>query len=664
MREEAECIQVFTPEMIDTMARIWTRASISLVDVRHQLIRPGQPLQNYRMPSSMLVYAYGGSANVQLNQTLFGMERFGVFHGGKGTTLSISPEGETLGSFMVLYKAEAPPFFRRDLQRLLEQMNPFVQLYGFSPSTPVWFMDVFQRMLDSWSRATAMNHFHTTSLFYQSMHEIYRDLERKEARFLQPDPVVSAKRYLDEHYMSPILFQDIADMFGISGGQLTRLFKKNEGKSLQAYLTLKRLEVARRHLLHTNATVKEIALGCGLIDELNLNRMFKRHYKTTPSEFRKIERARMQALDMDNDSHLSYNEKELDNLVKFQGDGDIEMNSNRGFRATAFLLGVALLLSACSGTGGASGGNGGNNQTPSAVNSSAVTEHEQASQESPASTKRFRHSFGEIEVPIQPERIAGFWMEDYLLALGTDSVVDSLSGLYDRHYLQSRMSSTTVVDPFNMNFEALMTTEPDLIILAFPHIAEGKYDSFSKIAPTYVLDDGEWRDWRSALRLVGELTGRQAQAEQFIKQYEEKVADGRVKLHAALGEETVAFIRIQDKNLTLYGNLTDYVGTVFYTELGLNPAGIVKKLVQSENPVSEFSMELIPDIDADHLFITVYESDDSKQKLKEIYDSPLWKELPAVKNGNIHEVDMGHWMTSGAIASDMKVDDVLDALLK
>ena len=30
MQEEAEASQVFTPEMIDTMARIWTRSIITL----------------------------------------------------------------------------------------------------------------------------------------------------------------------------------------------------------------------------------------------------------------------------------------------------------------------------------------------------------------------------------------------------------------------------------------------------------------------------------------------------------------------------------------------------------------------------------------------------------------------------------------------------------
>lgn len=89
MREESGTMQIFTPEMLETMAYIWTRSSISLIDVRHQSIYPEQPLRQYKMPSSTLVYAYGGTAHVQLNETAFAMERFGLFHGGKGTLLSI-----------------------------------------------------------------------------------------------------------------------------------------------------------------------------------------------------------------------------------------------------------------------------------------------------------------------------------------------------------------------------------------------------------------------------------------------------------------------------------------------------------------------------------------------------------------------------------------------
>ncbi|MFD2879860.1 hypothetical protein ACFTAO_34025 [Paenibacillus rhizoplanae] len=110
MQEEAEASQVFTPEMIDTMARIWTRSIITLIDVRFQNIASAYPLEQYKMPSSMFIYACGGEAQIQLNETTFGMERFGLVHGGKGSLLSISPKRESVKTFMVFYKAESPLF--------------------------------------------------------------------------------------------------------------------------------------------------------------------------------------------------------------------------------------------------------------------------------------------------------------------------------------------------------------------------------------------------------------------------------------------------------------------------------------------------------------------------------------------------------------------------
>ncbi|EHQ59776.1 hypothetical protein PDENDC454_23541 [Paenibacillus dendritiformis C454] len=108
---------------------------------------------------------------------------------------------------MVLYKAETPPFFKKDLHRLLEQVNPFVLQFGYAPSNPVGLLHLFGQMMGSWSRTTAMNHFHTKNMFYQSMYEIYKDLEDEQATFLHPDPVISAKPYLDEHYVQSITFQ-------------------------------------------------------------------------------------------------------------------------------------------------------------------------------------------------------------------------------------------------------------------------------------------------------------------------------------------------------------------------------------------------------------------------------------------------------------------------
>ena len=82
MSEDRDSTHHFTKEMIDKAVRLWTRSSISLIDIRYKLLHPDKPIENYRMPTSMLIYTYGGTATLHLD-TVYQSERFGIFHGGK-----------------------------------------------------------------------------------------------------------------------------------------------------------------------------------------------------------------------------------------------------------------------------------------------------------------------------------------------------------------------------------------------------------------------------------------------------------------------------------------------------------------------------------------------------------------------------------------------------
>lgn len=319
--------------------------------------------------------------------------------------------------------------------------------------------------------------------------------------------------------------------------------------------------------------------------------------------------------------------------------------------AILLLMCYALLLSACG------GGN-----VPNAQSSGTSSAH---ANEVVAAPKPFEHSMGKIEVPANPQRIAGLYLDDHLLALGIQPAIET-AGSNKHDYLKPLLGDLVQVDPAAINFEALLAAKPDLIILSHPYYAgDGKYDLFSRIAPTYVFDDGKWlNDWRGTLRILGELTAKSEEAEQFIKSYDEKVADAKQKLHAAIGEQTAALIRVENKRIILYGGPGSYSGEVLYSDLGITPPEIVKKLAWGEKSYAEISMETIPDLQVDHLFITTYPNDESKKKTEEILASELWKKLPAVKNGNVHNVSMDYWMTPGPLAFDKKVDDVLLALVK
>jgi iron complex transport system substrate-binding protein len=52
-----------------------------------------------------------------------------------------------------------------------------------------------------------------------------------------------------------------------------------------------------------------------------------------------------------------------------------------------------------------------------------------------------------------------------------------------------------------------------------------------------------------------------------------------------------------------------------------------------------------------------------KELAQEVMNRPIWKSLPAVKRGQVHEVNLDHWMTAGPIAYEKKLDDVVKALI-
>lgn len=332
----------------------------------------------------------------------------------------------------------------------------------------------------------------------------------------------------------------------------------------------------------------------------------------------------------------------------------------RSKRLVAGLSALALVfLAACGSNAGSS--STGSSSIPASSSAPAASPEGTAS----ASGKNtFKHSLGEIQVPANPERIIALYMEDYLVALGIKPVTQTVIGSFSLKYLQPEIGTLPKLDTSALNFEAALAAQPDLIMLAFPgYASDGKYEKYTQIAPTYVFDADAPDKWRDALLKVGELTGKKAQAQKVLDDYAAKTEDAKKKLSAAIGDQTVALLRIRsNKEIRLYGGPGGYSGNVLYTDLGLTPPEIVKKLAWGQSSMVPVSMEVLPELTADHLFITYDEG--GKELAKEVMESSMWKALPAVKNGQVHEVSLDHWMTFGPVAYNKKVDDVVKALVK
>ncbi|MEU9075111.1 GlxA family transcriptional regulator [Kitasatospora sp. NPDC004745] len=114
-----------------------------------------------------------------------------------------------------------------------------------------------------------------------------------QSQFSVPLEPVSTTRRVEElrHHIlrnlpGRLTVPDLAAHAHIGERQLTRIFKTELGTTPSAYVESARLELARRHLESTDATLDRIATDCGFGTTDTLVRAFRRRLDTTPTEYR------------------------------------------------------------------------------------------------------------------------------------------------------------------------------------------------------------------------------------------------------------------------------------------------------------------------------------------------------------------------------------------
>ncbi len=141
------------------------------------------------------------------------------------------------------------------------------------------------------------------------------------------------------------------------------------------------------------------------------------------------------------------------------------------------------------------------------------------------------HKYGETTIEAAPERVVsvGFADQDPLLALGIVPV--AIRDWYGDQPFATWPWATpalgdaepTVLPSTELNFEQIRSLDPDLIVGVSSGMTEEEYATLSGIAPT-LPQSAEFIDygvpWQEATRVIGEATGRLAEAEALIADVE------------------------------------------------------------------------------------------------------------------------------------------------
>lgn len=94
------------------------------------------------------------------------------------------------------------------------------------------------------------------------------------------------RTHILEHLAEKLTVSTLADTFHLSPSRFAHRFRDAFGTSPQAYVEGCRIEMARRLLLTTEMSVKEIAFTCGFSDPLYFSKRFSHATSSAPSHWR------------------------------------------------------------------------------------------------------------------------------------------------------------------------------------------------------------------------------------------------------------------------------------------------------------------------------------------------------------------------------------------
>ncbi|MGA5303629.1 ABC transporter substrate-binding protein [Nucisporomicrobium flavum] len=145
------------------------------------------------------------------------------------------------------------------------------------------------------------------------------------------------------------------------------------------------------------------------------------------------------------------------------------------------------------------------------------------------------HKFGSTTIEKQPERVVtvGWNDQDPVLALGVVPV--STREWFTEYptypWVQSALGGKQLSTfSAELNFEAIIKQQPDLILAIYETISKETYEKLSQIAPTVIQSSAyadEQTPWDVQTRTVGRALGKTAEAEALVAKVNAKIDEAK-----------------------------------------------------------------------------------------------------------------------------------------
>jgi len=257
------------------------------------------------------------------------------------------------------------------------------------------------------------------------------------------------------------------------------------------------------------------------------------------------------------------------------------------------------------------------------------------------------HAFGQTTIEARPTRVAsvGWANHEVPLALGIVPVGfaraswgdDDGDGLlpWVTEKLEELGAETPVLfdEGDGIDFEAVASTNPDVILAAYSGISQSDYDTLSRIAPVVAYPDGAWTTtWRQMIRQNAAGLGMAAEGEAMVTRIEARIATALQNYPQLAGKTGMFVTHLDIRDLSTIGFYAAADQRVkFLEDLGMATPRAVREASEAgkySGRVSAERIDLFNDVDV----VVTY---GDMARLSELVKNPLIARFPAIARGSV-----------------------------
>ncbi|HFU4433106.1 TPA: ABC transporter substrate-binding protein [Streptococcus suis] len=263
------------------------------------------------------------------------------------------------------------------------------------------------------------------------------------------------------------------------------------------------------------------------------------------------------------------------------------------------------------------------------------------------------------DIPKNPKKVVNFAYSytGYLLQLGIDVSSYSLDLEENSPAFGDKLKDVPQLT--TADTEAIAAQKPDVILV---FAGDDNLETLKEIAPVIEITYGK-SDYLKMLTDVGQIFGKEKEAQAWLDQWDEKVATAKEELKGLIDtSSTFTVMDFFDKNIFLYGNNFGRGGELVYRALGFSAPAKVQEDIISKEGWFGVSQEALPEYVGDYVLVNV--NDKTKEAAASLKESDIWKNLHAVKNGHVIEVDYNLFYFSDPMSLDLQIDAFVSAIQK